>query len=138
MRRDEVLNGLLVSEASRRLVHRWGEDASSSQAEQPQQAEWWDENSWDGYAGDDGDDSEAMNLQELEFSLLEAGYAAAGARRHHHHHHHHHHRDPQGEDGGSESGEATTSNRTIPESSLPCMAINSSSTFDRYEIKVHI
>ncbi|KAG0575991.1 hypothetical protein KC19_5G046600 [Ceratodon purpureus] len=105
----------------------WGEDASSSQPEPPQQDpdNWWDENSWDGYAGDDGNESEAMNLQELQSSLLEAGYAAAGSRNQHHHHHHHHHHNPgrgnQGDDGGSESGEATTSNRTISESSLPSL-----------------
>lgn len=107
------------------MGHRWGEDASSSQPEPQQQDQdnWWDENSWDGYAGDDGNESEAMNLQELQSSLLEAGYAAAGSRNPHHHHHHHHHhpdRGNQGDDGGSDSGEATTSNRTISESSLPC------------------
>jgi pre-rRNA-processing protein TSR4 len=64
-----------------------------------------------------------MNLQELESSLLEAGYAAAGNRNHHHHHHH---RGNQGDDGGSDSGEATTSNHTISESflpSLPCFYV---------------
>lgn len=101
---------------------RWGEDASSSQPEpqQQDQGDWWDENSWDGYAGDDGNESESMNLQELQSSLMEAGYAAAAGNRSHHHHHHRNQRN-QGDDGGSDSGEATTSNRTISESTLPCM-----------------
>jgi hypothetical protein len=107
------------------VVHRWGEDASSSQPElqQEDQGNWWDENSWDGYGGDDGNESEAMNLQELQTSLLEAGYAAAGSRSQHQHHHPD--RGNEGDDGASDSGEATTSNRTISESSLPCTHTNS-------------
>ena len=78
-----VLDGILNS---RCCGDRWGEDASSSQPELQQQDQdnWWDENSWDGYAGDDGNESESMNLQELQSSLLEAGYAAAGSRNQHH------------------------------------------------------
>ena len=133
MRQKSVI-AICVLNLSYSMVHRWGEDASGSQPEPQQhdQDQWWDENTWDGYAGDDGNESETMNLQELQSSLLEAGYAAAGSRnQHHRHHHHHRHHYPdrgnQGDDADSESGEATTSNRTISESSLPCMNINSSS-----------
>jgi len=117
----------MLCNPSRCQAHRWGEDASSSQPEpqQQDQGEWWDENSWDGYAGDDGNESEVMNLQELQSSLLEAGYAAAGNRNRRHHHHHHHHRGNEGDDSGSDSGEATTSNHTVLESALPCITINS-------------
>ena len=64
-------------------IDSWGEASSSHQAQEQSGAEWWDENSWDGYAGDE---NEAMSLQELQTSLLEAGYVAAGTTRHHHHH----------------------------------------------------
>lgn len=94
--------------------HGWGEDASLS-------IDWFGENSWDGYVGDD--QSESMNMQELQTSLLEAGYAAAGSRNQHHYHHHHHHQRGHHRDTGSASGEAATSNRSS-HSSLPCTNIN--------------
>nr|XP_024398133.1 programmed cell death protein 2-like [Physcomitrium patens]PNR37948.1 hypothetical protein PHYPA_021058 [Physcomitrium patens] len=96
--------------------HGWGEDASLS-------IDWFGENSWDGYVGDD--QSESMNMQELQTSLLEAGYAAAGSRNQHHYHHHHHHQRGHHRDTGSASGEAATSNRSSHSSLplLPCFYI---------------
>ena len=102
------------------MSYRWGNDASTSQQETDEQGnEWWDQNAWDGFAaGDGGNEEESMSLQELESSLVEAGYLAAETRPHQHPHRR---RPNQEDEHGSTSQEATTSNRTISESSLPCM-----------------
>lgn len=75
--------------------------------------EWWDENSWDGYAGDAGNENESMNLEELQTSLLEAGYLAAGTR------HHHHHRSGERHEADSEVQDAATSSQRFSE--MPSM-----------------
>lgn len=102
------------------LLYGWGSDPSTSQQETEEEGtEWWDQSAWDGFvAGDGGNEEESMSLQELETSLVEAGYLAAETRPRHHPHRH---RPNQEDERGSTSQEATTSNRAISESSLPCM-----------------
>jgi len=58
---------------------------SSNSCHQTDEQGWGDENSWGGDAPDGNNEPDAISLEELQSSLVEAGYlAAAAAIRHHH------------------------------------------------------
>ncbi len=91
---------------------RWQE--SSTSCHQTDEQGWGDENSWGGDAADGNNEPDTISLQELQSSLVEAGYLAAAATRHHH-------VSNQGQETQSSSPDVGTLGQRNPESNLPSM-----------------
>jgi hypothetical protein len=90
---------------------------SSTSCHQTDQQGWGDENTWGGDAADGNNEPDTINLQELQSSLVEAGYlaaAAAAATRHHH-------VSNQGQETQSSLPDVGTLGQRNPESNLPSM-----------------
>jgi hypothetical protein len=88
---------------------------SSTSCHQTDEQGWGDENSWGGDAVDGNNEPDTISLQELQSSLVEAGYlaaAAAAATRHHH-------VSNQGQETQSSSPDVGTLGQRNPESNLP-------------------
>jgi hypothetical protein len=94
-------------------VHGWQE--ASTSCHQTDEQGWGDENSWGGDAADGNNEPETITLQELQSSLLEAGYLAAAAATRHHH------VSNQGQETQSSSQDVETLGQRSPESNLPSM-----------------
>ncbi len=91
---------------------RWQE--SSTSCHQTDEQGWGDENSWGGDAADGNNEPDTISLQELQSSLVEAGYLAAAATRHHH-------VSNQGQETQSSSPDLGTFGQRNPERNLPSM-----------------
>ncbi len=96
---------------------RWQE--SSTSCHQTNEQGWGDENSWGGDAADGNNEPDTISLQELQSSLVKAGYlvaaaAATAATRHHH-------VSNQGQETQSSSLDVGTLGQRNPESNLPSM-----------------
>ncbi|KAH9549189.1 hypothetical protein CY35_10G006500 [Sphagnum magellanicum] len=91
-------------------VHGWQE--SSTSCHQTDEQGWGDENSWGGDAADGNNEPDTISLQELQSSLVEAGYLAAAATRHHH-------VSNQGQETQSSSPDVGMLGQRNPESNLP-------------------
>ncbi|KAH8948986.1 hypothetical protein BDL97_10G006500 [Sphagnum fallax] len=76
---------------------------------------WGDENSWGGDAADGNNEPDAISLEELQSSLVEAGYLAAAAATRHHH------VSNQGQETQSSSPDVGTLGQRNPESNLPTL-----------------
>jgi hypothetical protein len=91
---------------------RWQE--SSTSYHQTDEQRWGDETSWGGDAVDGNNEPDTISLQELQSSLVEAGYLAAAATRHHH-------VSNQGQETQSSSPDVGTLGQRNLESNLPSM-----------------
>jgi len=94
-------------------VHGWQE--ASTSCHRPDEKGWGDENSWGGDAADGNNEPDTISLQELQSSLLEAGYLAAAAATRHHH------VSNQGQETQSSSQDVETLGQRNPESNLPTL-----------------
>ncbi len=104
---------------------RWQESPTS--CHQIDEQGWGDENSWGRDAADGHNEPDTISLQELQSSLVEAGYlaAAAAATRHHH-------VSNQGQETQSSSPDVGTLGQRNPESNLPSMTFVVNSLICQY------
>ncbi|CAM6040715.1 unnamed protein product [Sphagnum compactum] len=88
---------------------------SSTSCHQTDEQGWGDENSWGGDAADGNNEPDTISLQELQSSLVEAGYLAAAAATRHHH------VSNQGQETQASSPDVGTLGQRNPESNLPTL-----------------
>ncbi|KAH8948966.1 hypothetical protein BDL97_10G005500 [Sphagnum fallax] len=97
------------------VLHAHGLQESSNSCHQTDEQGWGDENSWGGDAADGNNEPDAISLEELQSSLVEAGYLAAAAATRHHH------VSNQGQETQSSSPDVGTLGQRNPESNLPTL-----------------